>query len=461
MLKKVTAVVLLSMLLGSCSKEWLDKKPLLSMVVPETIEDFQALLDGTDQAAAFTIGYPALDEIGTDDYYVTDDIWAGRSFLEQRTYQWATEIYDGNQVLADWNNSYKHVFYTNVVLEGIEKITPVGPKQTTDWNNVKGSALFLRAFNHFGIAKLFAKQYDSATAQVDPGIPLRVGADINVGSVRASVKASYDSIISDLKMAANLLPVEVPVSTTSIIRPNKAAAYAMLARVYLAARNYDDALEFANKSFQLYNALIDYNSIQSTAVSHFPRFNQETLFYAQMINHGIVVSNSRMIIDSNLYKLYDTADLRRSLFFKMNVNKLRFYGNYTQQGVFFGGIATDEVYLTRAECNARKGNLQIALDDLNALLSKRWKSSVTYVPFETTDQQELLDKVLLERRKQLCFRGIRWMDLKRLNKEARYAHTLYRRINGQDYQILPNSPLYVLPIPPGVILLSGMEQNPR
>jgi starch-binding outer membrane protein, SusD/RagB family len=235
----------------------------------------------------------------------------------------------------------------------------------------------------------------------------------------------------------------------------------MLARVCLAARNYSDALQFADKSLQLHKALINYNTIPNSATSYFPRFNQETLFYVQMINYGIVVSNSRMIVDSNFYKSYDTSDLRRSLFFKTNVNKLRFYGNYTSQGIFFGGLATDEVYLTRAECNARKGNLQAAKDDLNELLKMRWKNNGTFVPFETADQLELLDKVLLERRKQLCFRGIRWMDLKRLNMEVRYAKTLHRQIKGEAFVLPPNSPLYVLPIPPGVILLSGMEQNPR
>jgi starch-binding outer membrane protein, SusD/RagB family len=459
--KIILAISFLPIGLAGCKKDWLDEKPQLSLVVPTTISDFQALLDGVDAGASFNIGYSAIDEISSDNYYVTDATWGDRSILEQRLYNWAPEIYDGDIALGDWENSYKRVFYANVVLEGIEKITPAGSLETRDWNNVKGAALFYRAVNHFDIAKNFTKQYDSATANSDLGIPLRFDPDINIPSTRASLKASYESIINDLKQAAALLPVDGPVSTIYMTRPNKAAAYGMLARVYLAARNYNDALVYADKSLQLYGTLVNYNSALIAPNGFFQRFNKETVFYNLMINYLIVMSPSRMIVDSTLYQLYDTSDLRRSLFFKSNGGQLRFYGSYSQQAVFFGGLATDELYLTRAECNARKGNLQPALDDLNTLLLNRWKNNGTFVPFTTTDPQVLLDKILLERRKELCFRGLRWMDLKRLNKEPRYADTLFRRVNGQTYQLLPNSPLYVMPIPPRVILLSGMQQNPR
>jgi hypothetical protein len=68
---------------------------------------------------------------------------------------------------------------------------------------------------------------------------------------------------------------------------------------------------------------------------------------------------------------------------------------------------------------------------------------------------------LLERRKELCFRGLRWQDLRRLNKEPEYAKTLTRKIDGITYTLPPNDPKYVFPIPPNVIALSGMQQNPR
>ena len=68
--------------------------------------------------------------------------------------------------------------------------------------------------------------------------------------------------------------------------------------------------------------------------------------------------------------------------------------------------------------------------------------------------------ILLERRKELLMRGLRWMDLKRLNMEGA-AITLTRTVNGQVYTLPPNDLRYALPIPEDVIAISGMQQNPR
>jgi len=73
---------------------------------------------------------------------------------------------------------------------------------------------------------------------------------------------------------------------------------------------------------------------------------------------------------------------------------------------------------------------------------------------------EALDTILVERRKELAFRGLRWSDLRRLNKEG-WGIMLNRNLNGVPYTLPPNSELYTLPIPPDVIQLSGIMQNPR
>ncbi|MBN8856731.1 MAG: RagB/SusD family nutrient uptake outer membrane protein, partial [Sphingobacteriales bacterium] len=74
---------------------------------------------------------------------------------------------------------------------------------------------------------------------------------------------------------------------------------------------------------------------------------------------------------------------------------------------------------------------------------------------------QALDTILVERRKELPFRGVRWTDLRRLNLEGRTI-TLTRVLNGTTYQLPPNSKLYTLPIPPDVIIFNpNMKQNPR
>ena len=84
----------------------------------------------------------------------------------------------------------------------------------------------------------------------------------------------------------------------------------------------------------------------------------------------------------------------------------------------------------------------------------------TFTPYPIQSAAEALDTILVERRKELAFRGIRWSDLRRLNKEG-WNITLTRNLNGVMYTLPPNSELYTLPIPPDVINSSGIIQNPR
>ena len=125
----------------------------------------------------------------------------------------------------------------------------------------------------------------------------------------------------------------------------------------------------------------------------------------------------------------------------------------------FSGLATDELFLIKAECLARAGNASGALSTLNDLLRARYAQG-TFVDLHADDPQQALRLVLQERRKELVFRGIRWSDLRRLNKEGA-GIVLTRLLNGKTYTLPANSNKYTLPIPPDEIALNGIEQNPR
>ncbi len=139
----------------------------------------------------------------------------------------------------DWNLPYQQVFYANLVLEGLPGVSTdsiSGPH----WNDLKGSACFIRAYAFYNLAQVFAAAYNGASAASDPGIPLRLSSDVNAVSTRASVKSTYDQILSDLRQASSLLPSMIPF--TNLNRPSKPAALAMLARVYLSMGAYQQAL---------------------------------------------------------------------------------------------------------------------------------------------------------------------------------------------------------------------------
>ena len=161
-------------------------------------------------------------------------------------------------------------------------------------------------------------------------------------------------------------------------------------------------------------------------------------------------------ISPEFYDTYQTNDLRKDLFFSNEESLILFRGSYDANITLFAGIATDELYLIKAECEARNNREEQALSTLNSLLETRWTTG-TFVPY--TQSENALEDILKERRKSLLFRGLRWMDLKRLNMENEHTTILERNLLGESYQLDPNSPKYAFPIPDDVISLSGIQQN--
>lgn len=448
----VLGVAFLLLLLSSCGKKWLDAKPDKSQVVPKSIKDFQALLDNS---ALFNINQSSgLGEIGAGDFYINLTAWESLFNVQEKSaYIWANteNFYMGEQSI-DWVNGYQRILNANIVLEGIEKVKPVSAEQQ-DWNNIKGSALFYRAFDFFNMAQEYCVSYKSTTASNDLGLPLRLEYDVNVKVKRSNLQQTYERITSDLLTAAELLSTKPQYKT----RPSKEAAYALLARVYLVMENYEKAGIYADKALQIQSDLLDYSKLNTGASFPLARFNTEVIFHS-VFNYGVLLP-TRLIVEPALYSAYEVNDCRRNLFFTIGTNGITYKGSYNGDRNMFGGLATDELYLIRAEVKARNGELPAALIDLNHLRRNRWKSN--YKDLQSTDANVVLGDILQERRKELLFRGIRWTDLRRLNKDSRFAVVMNRSLNGTTYTLQPNDKKYVFPIDEEEIRLSGIEQNER
>jgi tetratricopeptide (TPR) repeat protein len=432
-------------------KKYLDIKPDTALAIPVTATDFQALIDNI---SIMNFG-PGGGEISSGDYYLTDaDYNALTTDDYKRGYIWQKDHLFSILGNNNWFSIYRPVFTCNTVLEGINK-ADISPGEQGIYNNIKGQAFYIRAQAFYQAADLWAPAYDDTGAETQLGIPIRLGTDFNQKSVRSTVAQSYLQIVGDLKSAIPLLP-PVPIHP---IRASKPAAYALLARVYLAMRKYDNAGKYADSSLQIAGTLLDYNKLSASAAFPFTQFNAEVIRETK-IPVPAPLSNAVAKIDPQLYASYDDNDLRKKLYFKASTNGAYvFKGSYEGSRNLFSGVAIDEMYLIRAECYARAGKLNKALLDLNSLLIKRYKTG-TFTPMVSRDAVTVLNDVLSERRKELLMRGLRWMDLKRLNKEG-YNITLTRQVNGTTYSLLPNDLRYALPIPEDILQLTGMQQNAR
>ncbi|SEN07738.1 SusD family protein [bacterium A37T11] len=445
----------------SCGKSFLDPKPSSSIIIPTTIEEYKALLESSDVYAASV----ALSQLASDEYYfLNEESWSSTyTATERESFIWAKDIYGGDVNIQDWNGPYKAIFYANSVIDGLKDREKLSGSDE-EYNLVKGWAHFVRSYTYFDLIRNFSPAYDPATEGSDLGVPLKLTSGVDDIQQRASVKQCYDQIFADLNVARSLLQPTYPDGHQN--QASRLAVYALGARINLYQRKYEQALKYADSCLNEYNYLLDYNEVDGTQRFPFPANNPESIFTTSTViaySTQTVASrtNTKIAIDSNLLKTYEENDLRRTILYRTaGVNNVVMNGGYFGIGLYpYTGLAVDEQYLIRAECLAREGNEQAALDNLNVLLVRRFKTG-TFLPLTTGEVTNVLERVLLERRKELVWRCLRWGDLKRLNKEGAII-TLTRVLGGTTYSLPPNDPRYVFNIPADEITLSGIQQNLR
>lgn len=437
-------LIIATVLLCSCSR-FLEEKSNSKLATPETLEDNQALLDRN-----FVLGLNTVSgQISSDDTYVSEADFNNMSQeVEKRIYTWQPDhvsLSEGN----DWENTFRRINIFNTVLFNLENY------QIADSDNVRGQALVFRASAYLEASQLWCLAYNKSTASSALGLPLRLDPDMNVPSVRSTLKQTYEQIINDLKAASNLLPA----TQISVIRPSKVTALGFLSRVYLYMGEYEKALQYGNEALSIYSHLLDYNVLNGISTYPITAMNKEVLLPTSMAYSAFLGSNQAKI-SPDFYNSYDNNDLRKELYFKKNAQgEILFRGNYTGSSTRSTALATDEVYLSVAESYAETNDLTMAMQTLNQLLIKRWRAGF-FVPFTATTKEETLQIIKRERRKELLFRGIRWADLKRYNRDGANLH-LTRVLNGITYQLPPNDLRYAIAIPEDIIKMTGMPQNER
>lgn len=444
-------------LLLSCNKDFLKENSRTDLDEPNSVKDLWALLDNDNVMNSA----PVMGELSSDNYYISYEYWQSLSLKhEQNCYIWAKDIFQGQQNSDDWSRCYAQVYYANSVIEKLREI-PGSSSGNIEMNAILGSALFYRANAFFNLAQVFAPAYDSSTAASDLGLPIRTRSNIHEKVERHTVKQTYDSILSHLDRAENLVYPNIQFAYKN--RVSKPAVLALKARVYLSMGAYAQAGEYANKVLALYDSLLNYNELNSTLTLPFTRENKEVIFQSQFhFNTRIMASfvYPDVLIDSVLLGMYDSTDLRLTYFYISQFpGKYNMKGNYSGTVFPFAGLATDELYLIRAEANAISGKTADAINDINQLLENRYVAG-TFTPLTPGTPADVLQLVRNERRKELAFRGLRWSDLRRYNREGANI-TLQRVLNGTTYTLPPNSKLYVLPLPPEVITLGGLVNNDR
>jgi len=315
------------------------------------------------------------------------------------------------------------------------------------------------------LVNLYAKQYNSATAATDPGVPIRKGIDFEEKLPRGSVQEVYDYIATDLNSALPDLPATPDKAATN--RPVKPTAYTLLAKMSLFKNDAAAAHTYADSSLSYYHTLVDYNTLSPHPaypdyVIQYPiNFqNPETL----MEKTGPMLSPV-MYAGTGLLGLYDAAnDLRYKAFFFPDFLFGLNFGSFSNE--WAGKVATKgpsvpETYLIRAESSARSGHAGAAMDDINLLRSFRYKTGSNYT-LSAADAAAALSIVKAERRREMAFRGARFFDIRRYNTFDNDNITVTHTLSSATFTLPPNSNRSVLAIGRKYIAQNPeIVQNPR
>lgn len=442
--------ILIATILQSCSQEWLEEKQDIKLIIPTTINDYDLLLN----ANVFQYDGRGTAETSCDDHEFTLEQYNQLSFGFDRDFiTWKPErdLQNLQSIQQnEWNVAYNQIQICNVVMNGLSKIERNGIN-ANDYDRIQGTALYFRARQFLNLAMTFCKYYNPNTASEDLGIPLKLDDDIDEPIFRSSLEETYQQIIKDLKIASSLLPTAQPDYT----KIAKGGAYGLLARALLFMDKYEAAHNAADSSFKYHSFIEDYNQINGTTTRPLRIQSKEIHIMSSMVKASQAPSIGRIVME--LYNQYTDNDLRKSHYFNIQTDgKPQFKGHYTT--ILYTGTTTAETLLILAETKARLGDKDGAMNSLNLLMTNRFKIG-NFIPFVAENATEALDIVLKERRKELVTRGLRWQDLKRLNRDAKYAKTITRVIGSETFTLPPNDTRYIIPIPQFVINFNGIEQN--
>lgn len=433
LLKKEIPVCLfvLSLLffLPSC-KDFLEVKPK-GVIIPEKLSDYENILNSFTMTQTF----PSALLYCTDDYY--EDYSPIDRSVQANMFFWRREVDVNDQVSpAIWGQLYRVIYDANVIVKHV-----MNAKEGTvqKKKEVLGEALLVRANAYFTLLTAFAKAYDPATAGTDPGLPLITSNDVTeVAPQRSRLQTTLDSIINNAQRAVEYLPL----NNLNRYRSTRAGAQGFLARVYLYIGDYQKAGSYSEEALKAAHQLINYNTLGSKDDLPVTDLNPEILW--QRASDEFNLPNF-MLYSDNLKGYFNASDLRYTLFSGTNAKGLyrsvaRGWGNF--------GITFPELYLNVAETAARANQLSKAMEMLNKIRVLRIKSNA-YQPLTASDPESALAAVLAERRRELAFGDLRWMDMKRLDKENRMPDV--QRINRKTGALLAtlkaHSKDYTLQIP--------------
>ncbi|WP_231490532.1 RagB/SusD family nutrient uptake outer membrane protein [Pedobacter sp. Leaf170] len=403
-------------------------------------------------------------------------------------HRWGTFL-NADDFSGVYASYYSGLSNINVMIKGFEQIQATAGAQTDSLNTYKADARMMRAYYYHELASRFAKAYNPATAANDLGVPLVTEFDLNAKPARASLKAVYDLILSDLAIAKSLNK-RANVRGARYFTPD--AVLAFEARVKLAIQDWAGAYAAANTlitsgRYPLYNTAAGLKSYWATDATQEDIMRINATLTETVNTNAIYLGlngaggffqpdfiPTQPVVDS-----YDAADLRKNVYFEQKLIQIQGvrYNNVWLVNKFPGnpGLFTTtftnyqnankvfrigEVYTIAAEA-ASNLNASDALTALNGLRTARGLGALSGLTGAA-----LTTEVRAERTRELNFDGFHLWDLKRwglgfTRGAAQVAGAVVQGTGFTGLTISATDPKFVWGFPTNDLILNpNIVQNP-
>ncbi len=441
-------IYVIALVAGVCltgCKDFLVQEPMLSQSTELTLSTY----DGLDLSVAGAYAPLASGSWYNSEFIASYEMRTdnGRKLYGSlwdtgRVETWYTLNFSENATSSVWSYAYYVISAVNNVMDKLDEVEA----DEQDKNNLRAECLFLRAFSHFELVRVYAQPYYQKSGDT-PGVPIILHTDPSDQSPRSTVKEVYDQIIEDLLEAESIID---PDYVRDVLYDERATItleviQAMLARVYLYSQQWSKAAEYATKvidsgKYSMWTVSdmdgsgwnLDNSPIAKTCFNQSTGSGEVIFEIYQSISQSYGGSANDNIcgltcwdgygdaqVTESLINSYDDADVRKTLFYEYESNDGR-TGHWTLKYCGKGVTSPDvnniiilrlsDMYLIRAEAavNGASGNYS-PMSDINMIRSNRGVSEFTGNPTAAD--------ILEERRLEFAWEAQLWFDLGRTGRD--------------------------------------------
>ena len=452
-MKKIilTSLIASALAVTSCDDK-LDITPK-GMTTLDNVADLELLLN-----QEYGAGNGPLDDIGMvcndgfPAWYDMAELLASPTTLQYAYVTWNEEMDRATLAETDsrYSGLYRQIYYCNVITEKAPEATGSDAVR----NLILAEAKVKRAYFHYLLVNMYARQYDEATASQLGGVPYVDYVNMEINKDKNTIAEVYDYILAD---CSDDVIAGLPDYVPEVFRADKAFGNAVRAKILFQMKRYDEAARYAEAALRYNNNLENRSATMSTSSWELPWDSRNNYLH---IGGGARVSLTYTCMSKELAALFSPDDYIRK--YEIGWNGLATWEDSAVEYAYPGGliytafsnvifnnygIRTEDMYYLLAETNIRAGKID---DGLNYVDQVQLRRIDCYVPLKGTglNMAQAMKKMQEAKKVEMYGTYNNFIDCKRWNTEPDYRASITRDLGEYGtFTISPDSPLWVMPFP--------------